>query len=104
MEAVPESVNIFESKNVAFNGSLCVDGEGVGVVIRTGVNTVGVGWVRLIISKTRGLKKRVLGDMPWILESVGTCYIVSLGTAQIVVPRAKERSKNAKARKGYPLL
>ncbi|KAH7701523.1 P-type ATPase, partial [Aphelenchoides avenae] len=39
-EAVEPSVNIFDSKNVAFNGSLCVDGEGVGVVIRTGQQTV----------------------------------------------------------------
>uniref|UniRef100_A0A914D1H2 Cation-transporting P-type ATPase C-terminal domain-containing protein n=1 Tax=Acrobeloides nanus TaxID=290746 RepID=A0A914D1H2_9BILA len=39
-EEVPENINIFESKNVAFNSSLCVDGEGVGVVIRTGINTV----------------------------------------------------------------
>lgn len=39
-EAVLETVNIFESRNVAFNGSLCVDGEGIGLVIRTGPNTV----------------------------------------------------------------
>ncbi|KAH7729130.1 Protein CATP-1 a [Aphelenchoides avenae] len=39
-EAVPESVSIFESRNVAFNGSLCVDGEGIAIVIKTGVNTV----------------------------------------------------------------
>lgn len=31
---------IFDSYNVAFNGSFCVDGEGFGIVIRTGVNTV----------------------------------------------------------------
>uniref|UniRef100_A0A914XAW3 Cation-transporting P-type ATPase N-terminal domain-containing protein n=1 Tax=Plectus sambesii TaxID=2011161 RepID=A0A914XAW3_9BILA len=33
-------VSIFESNNVALNGSACVDGEGLGVVIRTGDNTV----------------------------------------------------------------
>lgn len=31
---------VFESYNVAFSGSFCVDGEGLGVVIRTGENTV----------------------------------------------------------------
>uniref|UniRef100_A0A914Y8K4 P-type ATPase A domain-containing protein n=1 Tax=Panagrolaimus superbus TaxID=310955 RepID=A0A914Y8K4_9BILA len=40
IEAVEESVTIFESHNVAFDGSLCVDGEGVGVVIRTGTSTI----------------------------------------------------------------
>jgi sodium/potassium-transporting ATPase subunit alpha len=39
-EPVEESVTIFESHNVAFDGSLCVDGEGVGIVIRTGTSTV----------------------------------------------------------------
>uniref|UniRef100_A0AC35FRB4 Cation-transporting P-type ATPase N-terminal domain-containing protein n=1 Tax=Panagrolaimus sp. PS1159 TaxID=55785 RepID=A0AC35FRB4_9BILA len=39
-EAVAENITIFESRNVAFDGSLCVDGEGVGVVIRTGTSTV----------------------------------------------------------------
>jgi sodium/potassium-transporting ATPase subunit alpha len=39
-EPVSQSVNIFESHNVAFNGSLCVDGEGVALVIKTGINTV----------------------------------------------------------------
>ena len=32
--------SIFESYNIAFNGSFCVDGEGYGVVIRTGARTV----------------------------------------------------------------
>uniref|UniRef100_A0A914EHQ3 Cation-transporting P-type ATPase N-terminal domain-containing protein n=1 Tax=Acrobeloides nanus TaxID=290746 RepID=A0A914EHQ3_9BILA len=35
-DPAPENVNIFDAKNVAFNGSLCVDGDGVGIVIRTG--------------------------------------------------------------------
>ncbi|KAK0412541.1 hypothetical protein QR680_006270 [Steinernema hermaphroditum] len=39
-EPVPESVSVFESCNVAFNGSFCVDGEGIGIVIRTGERTI----------------------------------------------------------------
>uniref|UniRef100_A0A914WE60 Cation-transporting P-type ATPase N-terminal domain-containing protein n=1 Tax=Plectus sambesii TaxID=2011161 RepID=A0A914WE60_9BILA len=35
-----KNVSIFESNNIALNGSACVDGEGLGVVIRTGDNTV----------------------------------------------------------------
>lgn len=37
---VQSDVNIFESRNVAFNGSMCTDGEGIAVVIKTGKNTV----------------------------------------------------------------
>lgn len=36
-ESVP---NIFESKNVAFFGTACTNGQGTGVVFKTGDNTV----------------------------------------------------------------
>ncbi|VDK50044.1 unnamed protein product [Anisakis simplex] len=39
-EPVAEHIDVFESANVAFNGSFCVDGEGVGIAIRTGQNTI----------------------------------------------------------------
>uniref|UniRef100_A0A915EEG3 P-type Cu(+) transporter n=1 Tax=Ditylenchus dipsaci TaxID=166011 RepID=A0A915EEG3_9BILA len=39
-EPVDESVNIFEARNVAFNGSFCVDGEGIGIVIKTASDTI----------------------------------------------------------------
>uniref|UniRef100_A0A914CEV4 Cation-transporting P-type ATPase N-terminal domain-containing protein n=1 Tax=Acrobeloides nanus TaxID=290746 RepID=A0A914CEV4_9BILA len=39
-EAVAEGVSVFDSRNIAFNSSLCVDGEAVGVVIRTAEKTV----------------------------------------------------------------
>ncbi|CZR14537.1 Cation-transporting P-type ATPase N-terminal domain-containing protein [Caenorhabditis elegans] len=35
-----QKTSIFESYNIAFNGSFCVDGEGYGIVIRTGERTV----------------------------------------------------------------
>lgn len=34
------SVNIFETKNVAFSGTKCVTGTGVGICFRTGDATV----------------------------------------------------------------
>ncbi len=37
-----KNVNIFESNNVALNGSACVDGEGLGITIRCADNTVGI--------------------------------------------------------------
>lgn len=39
-EAAPTTVSVFEGRNVAFNGSLCVDGVGIALVIRIGVNTI----------------------------------------------------------------
>uniref|UniRef100_A0A914WES4 Cation-transporting P-type ATPase N-terminal domain-containing protein n=1 Tax=Plectus sambesii TaxID=2011161 RepID=A0A914WES4_9BILA len=38
--AVDSANTVFESRNVAFNGSFCVDGEALGVVIRVGDKTV----------------------------------------------------------------
>jgi len=35
-----KSMNIFESQNVAFFGTSCTTGTGVGVVFKTGDNTV----------------------------------------------------------------
>lgn len=39
-EPVQEGVSVFDSRNIAFNGSLAVDGEGIAIVIKTGQNTV----------------------------------------------------------------
>ena len=38
--ALEPAVNIFEAKNVAFFGSRCVTGNGVGICFRTGDATV----------------------------------------------------------------
>jgi sodium/potassium-transporting ATPase subunit alpha len=40
-EASAKHVSLFDSRNIAFNGAYCVDGCGLGVVIRTGDKTVG---------------------------------------------------------------
>jgi P-type E1-E2 ATPase len=39
-EATAKHVSVFDSKNVAFNGCYCVEGEAIGIVIRTGNYTV----------------------------------------------------------------
>uniref|UniRef100_A0A914RMB4 P-type ATPase A domain-containing protein n=1 Tax=Parascaris equorum TaxID=6256 RepID=A0A914RMB4_PAREQ len=39
-EAVAEHIDVFDAANVAFNGSFCVDGDGIGVAIRTGEKTI----------------------------------------------------------------
>jgi hypothetical protein len=45
--AVGSSTTVFESRNVAFNGSFCVDGEGLGVVVRVADNTVSLFYCEL---------------------------------------------------------
>lgn len=39
-EAAAQHIDLFDARNVAFNGSLCLDGEALGVVIRTADNTI----------------------------------------------------------------
>ncbi len=39
-EHVSENVTVFESHNVAFTGSFCVEGEGFGIVINVADDTV----------------------------------------------------------------
>ncbi|VDM36969.1 unnamed protein product [Toxocara canis] len=38
-ESVAEHIGVFDAGNVTFNGSFCVDGEGIGICIRTGQAT-----------------------------------------------------------------
>ena len=49
-------MTIFESRNVAFNGSLCVDGDRIGVVIRTSMGSVNI----TASDKTGTLTKNVM--------------------------------------------
>ncbi|MFH4982672.1 hypothetical protein AB6A40_009381, partial [Gnathostoma spinigerum] len=39
-EPVADHIDLFDAANVAFNGSFCIDGDGIGVVIRTGEKTI----------------------------------------------------------------
>lgn len=39
-EPAPRGMNVLEAQNVAFSGSSCTAGEGLGLVIRTGGKTV----------------------------------------------------------------
>lgn len=40
VEPVPPNISVFDACNVAFMGSYCTEGEGIGIVIRTGKFTV----------------------------------------------------------------
>ncbi|KAE9547551.1 hypothetical protein FO519_009236 [Halicephalobus sp. NKZ332] len=61
-EAASETTTIFEAHNVAFNGSLCVDGEGLAVVIRTGTSTV-IGQIANLTTGQENNKSRLEKQM-----------------------------------------
>uniref|UniRef100_A0A1I8AS76 Cation_ATPase_N domain-containing protein n=1 Tax=Steinernema glaseri TaxID=37863 RepID=A0A1I8AS76_9BILA len=52
-EPVAVHVDVFEANNVAFNGSFCIDGEGVGVAIRTGQRTI-IGQIAALTTEQAG--------------------------------------------------
>ncbi|VDM97622.1 unnamed protein product, partial [Onchocerca ochengi] len=68
-EAVATYLSIFEARNVAFKGSFCLEGDGIGIVIRTGKYTV-LGYIINIhqqVSKTRSkLKMEIDGFVNFI--------------------------------------
>lgn len=39
-EAVTTYPSVFDARNVAFKGSFCLEGDGIGIVVRTGKYTV----------------------------------------------------------------
>ncbi|VDO40388.1 unnamed protein product, partial [Onchocerca flexuosa] len=63
-EAVATYLSIFEARNVAFKGSFCLEGDGIGIVIRTGKYTV-LGYIINIhqqVSKTRSKLKMEIDE------------------------------------------
>ncbi|KAE9546315.1 hypothetical protein FO519_010473, partial [Halicephalobus sp. NKZ332] len=78
-EAVPETTTIFESHNVAFNGSLCVDGEGLGIVIRTGTSTV-IGQIANLTTGQEANKSRLEIQMRrFVIFLIFAATILGLG-------------------------
>uniref|UniRef100_A0A915PV33 Cation-transporting P-type ATPase C-terminal domain-containing protein n=1 Tax=Setaria digitata TaxID=48799 RepID=A0A915PV33_9BILA len=58
-EAVAAYASVFEARNVAFKGSFCLEGDGIGIVVRTGKYTV-LGYIINIhqrVSETRSKLK-----------------------------------------------
>uniref|UniRef100_A0AC34F1E0 Uncharacterized protein n=1 Tax=Panagrolaimus sp. ES5 TaxID=591445 RepID=A0AC34F1E0_9BILA len=41
-DGVPRNIDVFNARNIAFKGSFCVEGDGIGIVIRIGPYTVGI--------------------------------------------------------------
>ncbi|KAI1704572.1 e1-E2 ATPase domain-containing protein [Ditylenchus destructor] len=57
-EHVSEDVGIFEARNVAFNGSYCINGDGVGVVIKTATQTI-IGQIANMTTNQKEKKSRL---------------------------------------------
>ncbi|KAI6206384.1 Cation-ATPase-N domain-containing protein [Aphelenchoides besseyi] len=55
---VNDDVIIFDARNVAFNGSMCVDGEGVGLVIKTATDTI-IGQIACMTTNAADKKSRL---------------------------------------------
>uniref|UniRef100_A0A1I8EZ87 Cation_ATPase_N domain-containing protein n=1 Tax=Wuchereria bancrofti TaxID=6293 RepID=A0A1I8EZ87_WUCBA len=63
-EAVTTYPSVFEARNVAFKGSFCLEGDGIGIVVRTGKYTV-LGYIiniRQQVSKTRSKLKMEIDE------------------------------------------
>lgn len=84
-EAAAPHVSLFDAYNVAFNGSLCLDGEGLGVVIRTADNTV-IGQIARITSSQKQRRTRLEMEI-WrfvlflailSLAMASTCFIIGV--------------------------
>ncbi|KAI6242092.1 Cation-ATPase-N domain-containing protein [Aphelenchoides fujianensis] len=57
-QAVKEDVIIFDAHNVAFNGSMCVDGDGIGLVIKTATDTI-IGQIAVMTTQQSDKKSRL---------------------------------------------
>uniref|UniRef100_A0A914QXB3 Cation-transporting P-type ATPase C-terminal domain-containing protein n=1 Tax=Panagrolaimus davidi TaxID=227884 RepID=A0A914QXB3_9BILA len=76
--SVTEETGIFESRNIAFNGSLCVDGEGIAVVIRTGIHTV-IGQIAGLTTGQKANKSRLeIQLLRYIIFLIITATILGL--------------------------
>ncbi|KAH7678462.1 CRE-CATP-3 protein, partial [Aphelenchoides avenae] len=88
-EQVPEGVTIFDAHNVAFNGSLCVEGEGIGVVIRVASNTV-IGQIAELTNlqsgkqKSSRLEQQILRYIHFLCISILTVSITVFFVGNIV--------------------
>ncbi|EJD74746.1 cation transporting ATPase [Loa loa] len=63
-EAVATYPSVFDARNVAFKGSFCLEGDGIGIVVRTGKYTV-LGYIiniRQQVNKTRSKLKMEIDE------------------------------------------
>eukprot|EP00347_Sterkiella_histriomuscorum_P019012 403343303 len=72
-------MNIFESPNVAFFGTLCTNGSGIGIVFKTGDNTV-IGQIANLAQKADSTKKNSINtQIDKFIEIIARIVVVCFG-------------------------
>lgn len=80
VEPVADHISVFESRNVAFKGSYCVEGDGIGLVIRTGKFTVlgGIAHLHHNIPPPRGKLTTELEAFANFITVLAVCMAVGV--------------------------
>ena len=77
-----KNANIFESSNVAFFGTMCIAGAGIGIVFRTGDSTV-IGRIAGLTSSTDNLKTTLSVEIERFTRII-TCIAITTGTIFLI--------------------
>ncbi|CEF64707.1 Cation-transporting P-type ATPase family and Cation-transporting P-type ATPase, N-terminal domain and Cation-transporting P-type ATPase, C-terminal domain and P-type ATPase, A domain and HAD-like domain and P-type ATPase, transmembrane domain and P-type ATPase, cytoplasmic domain N-containing protein [Strongyloides ratti] len=75
-DSCPNNVNIFDARNIALKGSFCIEGSGIGLVIRTGQYTV-LGRVAHIQSKAPSNRSRLELEISNFVTSISIIAVTS---------------------------
>lgn len=89
---VKKGVSAFESQNIAFNSCLCIRGEGLGVVIRTGNNSV-VGKLMKLTSLEDGAPTRLAVEHAHFVRFV-TLLAIGMGAVTFLIGLAVHKFTN----------
>ncbi|KAK6027834.1 e1-E2 ATPase, partial [Ostertagia ostertagi] len=79
-EAAASYVSVFDSRNVAFKGSYCTEGDGLGIVIRTGKFTVlgGIANLHTQIPPTKSKLQAELRTFAQFISVLAICMAVAM--------------------------
>ncbi|VDO20454.1 unnamed protein product [Haemonchus placei] len=79
-EAAAAYVSVFDSRNVAFKGSYCTEGDGLGIVIRTGKFTVlgGIANLHTQIPPTKSKLQAELRTFAQFISVLAICMAVAM--------------------------
>uniref|UniRef100_A0A914V3R2 Cation-transporting P-type ATPase N-terminal domain-containing protein n=1 Tax=Plectus sambesii TaxID=2011161 RepID=A0A914V3R2_9BILA len=91
-QPAPETVSVFESHNVAFNGSFCIDGEGLGVVIRVADHTV-IGQIAKLTTNQKQKKSSLDKEMTKFIRFI-TILALTMATIVFLVGAAMSKFQN----------
>uniref|UniRef100_A0A915CEZ2 Myosin tail domain-containing protein n=1 Tax=Parascaris univalens TaxID=6257 RepID=A0A915CEZ2_PARUN len=74
-EAAASHISVFDARNVALKGSFCIEGDGIGVVIRTGKYTVlgGIADLRRHVGTTRSKLQTEINQFVQFISILALC-------------------------------